>query len=450
MRRTDESRVKYSFARSGERITAKGFSEVNTALNGKRKIIHVDMDAFFAAVEVRDNPSLAGKPLIIGALPTERGVVSTCSYEARKFGIRSAINIKEAYRRCPDGVFMHGNMHKYAEASSKIHEIMLKYTDVIEFVALDEGYMDVTASEKLFGGAEKIGRQLKAEIFESVGVTCSVGISYCMMGAKLASEEKKPNGFFIIPDSAALVSLIADRPVGVINGIGKKTAEKLNAIGIYTVAQLAAQTETAMVRMFGVHGAEIRRFAHGDDRREVIADSAAKSIGREHTFQTDITDKEVLRDALHLLSAAVAYRAKKSGVWGKTVTLKIKLSDMRSITRARSGDAVNSAKEIYAISREILDKQSFSMPVRLIGVSLSNLRDSKEEKFRQLSLFDETDAAAERSRRSEALDNVVFSLNNTYGKGILQTGKELEIRKKFSKNGAIPPERDKDKNGHEG
>ena len=154
----------------------------------KRTIIHVDMDAFFAAVEVRDNPNLLGKPLIIGALPHERGVVSTCSYEARRYGVHSAMNIKEAYRRCPHGIYMHGNMSKYAEASAQIHEIMLKYTDIIEFVALDEGYMDVTSSLRIFGSAENIGKQLKKEIYDAVGVTCSVGISYSMMGAKLAQK----------------------------------------------------------------------------------------------------------------------------------------------------------------------------------------------------------------------------------------------------------------------
>lgn len=393
------------------------------------KIIHVDMDAFFAAVEVRDNPSLAGKPLIIGALPSERGVVSTCSYEARRFGIHSAMNIKEAYRRCPNGIYMHGDMRKYAAASAKIHEIMLKYTDIIEFVALDEGYMDVTASEALFGGAEQIGRRLKKEIYAEVGVTCSVGISYCMMGAKLASEEKKPNGFYVIPDREALVSLISERSIGVINGIGKKTAEKLNGCGIYTVGQLAAMPKSAAEGLLGVHGAEVKAFAEGIDNRKVVSDAAAKSIGREHTFQTDIIEKSVLKDTLFLLSEAVSYRAKKNGVWGKTVTLKLKFKNMRGITRARSGDAINSAKEIYAAAEELLEKQKVSEPVRLIGVSLSALQTEKDEKFKQLSLFETEEEA--KTRRNEALEAVLFDLNSTYGRGALKTGKELEIRKRL-------------------
>ena len=164
-----------------------------------RTIIHYDMDMFYAAVEIRDNPELAGKPLIIGALPSERGVVSTCSYEARKFGVRSAMSIKEAYRLCPNGIYMHPNGHKYAEASEQIHEICDRYTDLIQYYSLDEGSLDVTGSMALFGGASKIGHELKERIKECTGLTCSVGIGYSIMSAKLASEEKKPDGFFEIP-----------------------------------------------------------------------------------------------------------------------------------------------------------------------------------------------------------------------------------------------------------
>ena len=157
----------------------------------KRTVLHMDMDAFYASVEVRDNPDLAGKPLIIGALPNERGVVSTCSYEARPYGVRSGMSIKEAYRLCPDGIYMHGNYHKYHEVSDQVHQILMDYTDQIEFVALDEGYLDITGSLALFGGAESIGREIKRRVLETTGLTCSVGIGYNKMTAKMASEEKK-------------------------------------------------------------------------------------------------------------------------------------------------------------------------------------------------------------------------------------------------------------------
>ncbi|MBR5155629.1 MAG: DNA polymerase IV [Clostridia bacterium] len=398
-----------------------------------RTIIHVDMDAFFASVEVRDNPSLLGKPLIIGALPNERGVVSTCSYEARKYGIHSAMNIKEAYRRCPHGIFMHGNMTKYAEASEKIHEVMLQFTDMIEFVALDEGYMDVTNSIRLFGGAENIGRQLKKEIFEKVGVTCSVGISYSMMGAKLASEEKKPDGFFIIPTPEFLVELIRKRPVCVINGIGSKTAEKLKMLGISTVEDLL-NTPKGRLDSLGVTGNEMLNLARGIDERQVIPDSIAKSIGREHTFQTNIEDREVLKDALLLLARDVSVRAKKKGMYGRTITLKIKFSDMHSITRSKSGDATNSAKDIYTVASHLLDNLNFNETIRLVGVTLGNLQDTKDSEFEQISLFDELENVEKTRQKNDALENTIFDLHEKYGTNILKTGKELEIQQKTKKH----------------
>ncbi len=397
----------------------------------ERTIIHLDMDAFFAAIEVRDNPELKGKPLIIGALPSERGVVSTCSYEARKFGVHSAMNIKEAFRRCPHGIYMHGNMEKYACASEEIHRIMLKYTDCIEFVALDEGYMDVTASLRIFGGAEEIGRQLKKEVFEKVGVTCSVGVSYCMMGAKLASEERKPDGFFVIPDKESLVCLIYKRPVSVISGIGIKTAEKLKTMGILTVENLL-NTPLEILNSFGASGREMLKMASGNDERRVVSDSAAKSIGREHTFQTNVTDISVLEDTLLLLAGDVSFRAKRSSVWGKTVTIKVKFSNMKSITRAKTGDAVNSQRDIWNLAKELLRNEIINESVRLIGVTLSHLQNSPDMEFRQISLLDEPESENEdRKLKNRNLEDVIFDLHTKYGRNILKTGKELEVQQKI-------------------
>lgn len=398
----------------------------------ERTIIHLDMDAFFASVEVRDNPSLKGKPLIIGALPSERGVVSTCSYEARKFGVHSAMNIKEAYRRCPHGIYMHGDMRKYQRASNQIHKIMLQYTDQIEFVALDEGYMDVTGSMRLFGSAEEIGRRLKREIFDTVGVTCSVGISYSMMGAKLASEEKKPDGFFVIPDKAALVRLIKDRPVDVICGIGQKTTERLKNIGITTVSDLLA-APPAMIEAFGKTGFAMLKLAKGEDDRMVVADSVSKSIGREHTFQTNIDDREILKDALVLLSKDVSLRAKNKGLYGRTVTLKLKFCNMQQITRSNTMSATNSSKDIYRTACEMLDRLRFSETVRLVGVTLGNLQEDKTEEYEQLSLFDQLEGKTESRAKNEALEDAIFDLHTKYGGNIIKTAKELEIHKRIYK-----------------
>ncbi len=396
-----------------------------------RTIIHVDMDAFFASIEVRDNPMLSGKPLIIGALPGERGVVSTCSYEARKYGVHSAMSIAEAYRRCPHGIYMHGDMQKYERASSEIHKVMLQFTDMIEFVALDEGYMDVTNSLRLFGSAEQIGRQLKKEIFEKVGVTCSVGISYCMMGAKLASEEKKPDGFFAIPDKESLVELIKKRPVGVIYGIGMKTQEKLKSMGIETVEDLI-ETTPEKLKSFGAVGREMLDFAMGNDDRLVIPTAVSKSIGREYTFQENITEKSVMEETLLLLCRDVSLRAKRQGQWGRTVTLKIKFSNMQSITRSKTGDAINSAKEIFARVKELLKEERLKSSVRLVGITLGNLQNSCEDKCRQLSLFDELDKSENTAKEKvRALDDTIFELHTKYGRNILKTGKELEVHKKI-------------------
>ncbi|MBQ9758000.1 MAG: DNA polymerase IV [Clostridia bacterium] len=397
-----------------------------------RTIIHVDMDAFFAAIEVRDNPELRGKPLIIGALPGERGVVSTCSYEARKYGIHSAMSVAEAYRRCPNGIYMHGNMRKYEKASDEIHKIMLKFTDMIEFVALDEGYMDVTNSLRLFGSAEKIGKQLKEEILSKVGVTCSVGISYCMMGAKLASEEMKPDGFFVIPDKEALRSLIRKRPVGVIYGIGIKTEEKLKQMGIETVEDLI-NTPAEKLKVFGAVGREMLDFALGNDDRRVVPAALSKSIGREYTFQENITEKSVMEETLLMLCRDVSLRAKKQELWGRTVTLKIKFSNMQSITRSKTGEAINSAKEIFARAKELLKDERLRASVRLVGVTLGNLQNSYEPQNRQLSLFDEIDGEESTSKeKARALDDTIFELHTKYGRNILKTGKELEVQQKIT------------------
>ena len=396
-----------------------------------RTIIHVDMDAFFASIEVRDNPQLLGKPLIIGALPGERGVVSTCSYEARKYGIHSAMSVAEAYRRCPEGVYMHGDMRKYEKASDEIHRIMLRFTDMIEFVALDEGYMDVTNSLRLFGSAEQIGKQLKKEIFEKVGVTCSVGISYCMMGAKLASEEKKPDGFFVIPDKESLVDLIRKRPVGVIYGIGMKTQEKLKSMGIETVEDLI-ETPPEKLKSFGAVGREMLDFAMGNDGRRVIPSAVSKSIGREYTFQENVTEKKAMEETLLLLCRDVSLRAKRQGQWGRTVTLKIKFSNMQSITRSKTGDAINSAKEIFARAKELLKDERLNASVRLVGVTLGNLQISPENENKQLSLFDELDKSENTAKeKARALDDTIFELHAKYGRNILKTGKELEIHQKI-------------------
>jgi len=265
------------------------------------KILCCDLDMFFAAVEIRDNPELAGKPLIIGALPSERGVVSTCSYEARKYGVRSAMSIKEAFRLCPHGIYMKPNGRKYTEASRQIRKIWSDYTDICECVSIDEGFLDVTGSAHLFGGANAVGHEIKRRVKEETGLTCSVGVGYSLMSAKLASEEKKPNGFFEVLTPEDLRNLIIDRSVRTIYGVGAKTAEDLEKIGITTVRDIYENRDT-IAGLLGSHGKHIVELADGIDGRKVTPYSEPKSIGSENTFQQNISDFDYLKDVLLLIA----------------------------------------------------------------------------------------------------------------------------------------------------
>ena len=388
------------------------------------QIIHVDMDAFYAAVEVRDNPELAGKPLIIGALPSERGVVSTCSYEARKYGVRSAMSIKEAYRRCPHGIYMHPNGRKYAKVSKQIHKIWDDYTDLCEYISLDEGFLDVTGSAHLFGGATTIGHEIKRRTLETVGLTCSVGIGYSMMSAKLASEEDKPDGFFEIPTPQVLRNLIIDRSVRTIYGVGAKTADELQRIGITTVRQIYENPQ-GVIALLGNHGKQIIELAEGIDNRKVTPYAESKSISTEQTFQQDTTDFVYLNDVLLLTAQKLSFDVKLKGIYAHTITLKVTYADMKSITRAKSGDATNNAQKIYETTSELLDKIEHR-PIRLVGITLSNFTTSPNM---QMSLFD----AGENEQKSK-LDDTLLKLQKKYGRGIIKPASVLGAEKRIGES----------------
>ena len=393
-------------------------------MNTNRKIIHLDMDAFFASIEERDNPELVGKPVIVGSPPGTRGVVSTCNYIARQYGVRSAMSSAEAYRRCPHAVFVKSHFNKYTEASSQVHSIMAEYTDKIEFVSLDEGYMDVTGSELLFGSAEKIAREIQKRVFETVRSTCSVGVGYSMMSAKCASEEKKPRGFFVIDSPEKFSEIMNDRPVGELYGIGKKTAEKLIHMGIKTIGQLS-KTDPDRLISFGNSAIELINHARGLDTREVVPDAPPKSIGRETTFLKDTDDRELLCDTLLILSNDVSYRLFRKGMWGKTVTLKVKFADMKSITRAYSGIYIRSSEQIYKTVKKILDEQPLPKPVRLIGVSVSNLTDKAYE---QISFEPE----AKVNEKASALGDTILKIKQEFGRNALKTAKEIAAEERLT------------------
>ena len=348
-------------------------------------IIHVDMDAFYASVEMRDNPSLRGKPLIIGALPHERGVVATCSYEARKYGVHSAMNIKEAYRLCPNGVYMHPNFDKYRTVSDQLHKIWDEYASATESIALDEAYLDVTEKAGNWDAACDFARAIKRRTREESGLTCSVGVAYSKTAAKTASEEKKPDGYFEIPTEEAFVNLILDRDVRVLYTVGKKTGEKLNRSGICTVRDIRARQDE-VIRLLGRQGQWIVQQALGKDSRKVVAyrPEEAKSISRELTFQADVEDFDFLRDVLVLLSLNVERRAGRVGLYGEGVHLKITYSDMKTITRSRLTASTRSAAMIWQNAAALLE-QVQKRPVRLIGVGIYHLTG---ELYRQVHFDD--------------------------------------------------------------
>ena len=362
-------------------------------------IIHVDMDAFYASVEMRDDPSLRGKPLIIGSLPTERGVVATCSYEARPYGVRSGMNIKDAYRLCPGGVYMHPNFEKYRAVSAQLHAIWDSYASASEAVALDEAYLDVTDKAGDWNGAREIARTIKRRTRLELGLTCSVGLAYSKTAAKTASEEKKPDGYFEIETREDFVRLILDRDVRVLYTVGESTAQKLYAAEIRTVRDVQRRQED-VIRLLGKQGRWITRIAFGEDDRKVepYRPEEAKSIGRELTFQKDVDNFELLKDVLFLISLNVENRARRVGLRGRGVTLKLTYADMKSITRSRSPAACDSAVSIYREAVRMLE-QVEQRAVRLIGVSLYNLTDEEERQLR-LDGFDDEDIRGQAEERS--------------------------------------------------
>ena len=376
----------------------------------EQRIIHVDMDAFYASVEMRDDPALRGHPLIIGSLPHERGVVATCSYEARRYGVHSAMNIKDAYRLCPQGIYMHPNFDKYRAVSRQLHEIWESYASAAEAIALDEAYLDVTERSGDWEGARHIAREIKRRTREELRLSCSVGLAYSKTAAKTASEEKKPDGYFEILTPEDYVNLILDRDVRVLYTVGAQTAEKLRALGIRTVRDIR-EREALVEQRFGKQGRWITRLACGIDERSVTPwrPEDAKSIGREVTFQENVTSRALLEDVLLLLALSVEERAGRVGLVGGGVTLKLTYADMKNITRSHLTLPTASAVTICREARALL-KQTEVRPVRLVGVSLYALTP---DDARQLS-FDDVMSSAQAQQKAE-LSGLLAALQARYG-----------------------------------
>jgi len=383
----------------------------------QRWIMHVDMDAFYASVEILDNPELKGLPVIVGGR-SARGVVSTCSYEARKFGVHSAMPLFEARRLCPHGVYLPVRPHRYAEMSGKIMAIFRETSPLVEQLSIDEAFLDLTGMERL-GGAETIARKVQDRIMDELKLSASVGLAPNKFLAKLASDMRKPHGFVkIAPEEAAL--LLAPMPVSKIFGIGRSAEEKLKQFGIEKIGQLAAADITILRKVFGINAEQVKLLARGLDDRPVVNEEEAKSIGKENTFERDLTDFESCREEVLDLCGQVGWRLRREKLAGHTVTLKVKFADFHTITRSATSDRLIAWDEdIFALVEKLLQKINVKPGVRLLGVSVSNLFCPE----------DEPTLGFEEDERMKKRNQAIDALKGKFGENIIKRGIAEKNRK---------------------
>lgn len=355
-----------------------------------RKIIHVDMDAFYASVEQRDHPELRGKPVIVGGSPNSRGVVATASYEARKYGVHSAMASSRAVRLCPSGIFVRPRFDVYREVSHHIRAIFFEYTDLVEPLSLDEAYLDVTSNYRQIPSATLIAKEIKERIKNETGLTASAGVASCKFLAKVASDLHKPDGLTVItPEESD--AFIEKLPIGKFHGIGKVTGQKMEQLGIRTGADLKKWSEADLNREFGKPGSYYYNISHGIDNREVKPHRLAKSIGAENTFAEDHDDIAWMNVYLEELAGTVASRLKKAGTGGRTVTLKVTYANFEKSTRSITVPfSISDTESITKYARQLLTAtEAGDRKIRLLGITMSSLDIQQEKKSgRQLELFE--------------------------------------------------------------
>lgn len=385
-----------------------------------RTIFHADMDAFFAAVEQRDDPALRGRPVVVGGA-SSRGVVAAASYEARVFGIHSAMPSVHARRLCPHAVFVAGDMRKYRRESRRIFEIFGRYSPAVEALSLDEAFLDMTGSTRLLGDPVTVATRLRAEVRAETGLAVSVGIAPVKMVAKIASDLAKPDGLLAV-GAAEIADFLAPLPVGRIFGVGPVARARLASLGITTIGALRALPEARLQAVLGSFGVDLARLARGEDARAVEPDRDAKSYGEEHTFARDVTARGRLHEAIAAHAEAVARRLRRDGVRGRRVTLKLKLARAlgggryplvtRSVTLR---DATDDGAAIAAAARELLARADPAIAVRLLGVSMSNLDAAP---VAQMGLLGVDGEAARRTRLNRAVD----AIHTRFGDAVLRRG----------------------------
>ena len=385
-----------------------------------RAIIHLDMDAFYPSVEALDNPALKGKPVIVGG-SRERGVVSSASYEARKFGVHSAQPMATAMRLCPQGIFLPVRMRRYKEVSRQVFEIFYRFTPLVEPLSIDEAFLDVTGSLRLFGQPESIAEKIKRCVLEETGLTVSAGVAPNKFVAKIASDMDKPDGLTIVP-SDRVREFLDPLPIEKMWGVGKATREALMRLKVRTFKDLRQMPVKVLEKKFGKYGLKMHQLSMGIDEREVVADHEVKSISHEETFSQDIQDIDAGKKEILRLSNKVAHRARKMQAAGRTITLKVKYSDFRQITRAETlSSPTDDGFEIYSTACRLLRKTAVGMrPVRLLGISLSQLSFHGAES--QFSLFERDEQFKKRKSLNMALD----SLYEKHGENSVRPGTLLE------------------------
>lgn len=382
-------------------------------------IIHVDMDAFYASVEIRDNPSLAGKPVVVGGSTSGRGVVAAASYEARKYGVHSAMSSKVALRKCPNLIFVKGRMNHYAAISKQIRSIFFDFTSLVEPLALDEAFLDVSGCEKLFGDGLTIARKIKQRIRKETGLIASAGVAPNKYLAKIASDYDKPDGLtFVDPNN--IQAFLDPLPIARVWGIGPTTEKKFLRLGVTNINQLRSLSRQVLQSELGINGDHFYHLARGIDARPVVPDRVAKSVSHEKTFPTDIYDPDVLMAWLLELTDQVGRRLRRHEIFGRTVKLKFRYDDFETLARSKSIAPTNTTQTLYQAAAELM--QSIDRPqqrgVRLIGMGVSNLARQAPV---QLSLFDQ----AEKDKQSR-VDDLSDAIRDKFGGSKLSRGTHLE------------------------
>ncbi len=387
--------------------------------DSESNILHVDMDAFFASVELRDRPELIGLPVVVGH-SGGRGVVTSATYEARKFGIHAAMSMTEALRRCPKAIFIEPNHEKYSEVSEKLQEIYLSFTPLVEPLSVDEAFLDVSGSRKLLGSPIEIGKKLREKVFQEENITCSVGIAPTKFIAKLASTRAKPDGLIVVSPKE-VIDFLHPLPVGALWGVGGKTEEVLKRLGLFKVSDIAHLSLKTLKRALGDGIAEhLYELSWGKDERSVETNEPEKSVGNEETFSKDLDQAEdILREVLRL-SEKVAARLRQAGLMGRTITLKVRFSNFSTITRSKTLlDPTDVAKEIYEVAKSLFEGlKPDQVRVRLVGVRVEKLVEEQEAN-RQLLL-------GENEKGWREIDKASDKANARFGDEAIKPARLLE------------------------